>query len=137
MKFDQSFSQIMKDLKFDFTDELGFFFQLIKQERKQHIIELSKEFGIVTPYTSFVAIEERKEVEYEGSFTGSCLIFWIAKIVPEQFVAIVWNILQSSCTPDILHLKYWYMYFCICKYGLWWIYFLKTIYMYDHVYTCN
>lgn len=65
----------MKNLKFDFTDELAFFFQLIKQERKQHIIELSKEFGIVTPYTSFVAIEERKEVEYEGSFTGSWLIF--------------------------------------------------------------
>lgn len=79
MKFDQSFSQIMKDLKFDFTDELGFFFQLIKQERKQHIIELSKEFGIVTPYTSFVAIEERTEVEYKGSFTGSCLIFWNCK----------------------------------------------------------
>lgn len=75
MKFDQSSCQINQDLEFDFTDELGFFFQLIKQERKQHIIELSKEFGIVTPYTSSVAIEERTEVEYKGSFTGSCLIF--------------------------------------------------------------
>lgn len=79
MKFDQSSCQINQDLEFDFTDELGFFFQLIKQERKQHIIELSKEFGIVTPYTSFVAIEERTEVEYKGSFTGSCLIFWNCK----------------------------------------------------------
>ncbi|XP_062605822.1 uncharacterized protein LOC134267631 isoform X2 [Saccostrea cucullata] len=37
--------------------------KMIKQERKQHIIELSKEFGIVTPYTSFIAVEERSEGE--------------------------------------------------------------------------
>lgn len=35
---------------------------MIKQDRKQLIIELSKEFGIVTPYTSYIAIEERTEV---------------------------------------------------------------------------
>ncbi|XP_061196330.1 uncharacterized protein LOC133204592 [Saccostrea echinata] len=37
--------------------------KMIKQERKQDIIELSKEFGIVTPYTSFIAVEERSKGE--------------------------------------------------------------------------
>ncbi|XP_048771319.2 uncharacterized protein LOC125677345 isoform X2 [Ostrea edulis] len=37
--------------------------KMIKQDRKQLIIELSKEFGIVTPYTSYIAIEERTEGE--------------------------------------------------------------------------
>ena len=36
---------------------------MLKSERKQYIIDLSKTHSIVTPYTSFVAIEERKEGE--------------------------------------------------------------------------
>ncbi|XP_060075894.1 uncharacterized protein LOC132555562 [Ylistrum balloti] len=37
--------------------------RVLKQERKNTIIQLSTEFSIVTPYTSFVAIEERNQNE--------------------------------------------------------------------------
>ena len=35
---------------------------MLKTERKQYIIDLSKKFSIVTPYTSFVAVEDRTQV---------------------------------------------------------------------------
>ena len=36
--------------------------QMLKKNRKNYIIELSKEYSIVTQFTSFVAIEKREKV---------------------------------------------------------------------------
>ena len=36
--------------------------QVLKRERKDYIINTSKEYSIVSPFTSFVAIEVREEV---------------------------------------------------------------------------
>uniref|UniRef100_A0A3Q3SUW4 Poly [ADP-ribose] polymerase n=1 Tax=Mastacembelus armatus TaxID=205130 RepID=A0A3Q3SUW4_9TELE len=52
-----------------------------KAELKSFIVELSKEFSILSQFTSFVAIEERvraahedDEDEFEDSFMGNCLL---------------------------------------------------------------
>ena len=37
--------------------------EVLKRAQKRDVINLSKKFSIVTPHTSFVAIEERKEGE--------------------------------------------------------------------------
>ena len=37
---------------------------MAKLSNKGKIIELSKEYSVVTPFTSFVAIEERTKVRY-------------------------------------------------------------------------
>ena len=39
---------------------------VMKRTLKQRVIDLSKTFSIVTPYTSFVAIEERVKVRAHG-----------------------------------------------------------------------
>ena len=39
------------------------FCQIVKHDRKAYIINLSKEYSIVTQFTSFVAIEHRDEVK--------------------------------------------------------------------------
>ena len=36
--------------------------QIVKKERKSYIINISKEYSIVSQFTSFVAIEEREKV---------------------------------------------------------------------------
>ena len=36
--------------------------QIIKRDRKSYIINISKEYSIVSQFTSFVAIEEREKV---------------------------------------------------------------------------
>ena len=53
---------------------------VMKRTLKQRVIDLSKTFSIVTPYTSFVAIEERVEVRvfcgrlwwHDCVFCGMC-----------------------------------------------------------------
>uniref|UniRef100_A0A8B8EL51 Poly [ADP-ribose] polymerase n=1 Tax=Crassostrea virginica TaxID=6565 RepID=A0A8B8EL51_CRAVI len=71
--------------------------KVIKQERKPFIIELSKEFGIVTPYTSFVAIEERKEGEASDGPS-------IKKLVAQESVDILtymgWSNLDNMDEKD-------------------------------------
>ena len=36
--------------------------QIVKRDRKSYIINISKEYSIVSQFTSFVAIEERHKV---------------------------------------------------------------------------
>jgi len=36
--------------------------QIVKRDRKDYIIALSKEFSVVSKFTSFVAIEHREKV---------------------------------------------------------------------------
>ena len=43
---------------------------MLKRERKDFIINTSKEYSIVSPFTSFVAIEVREEVG------GACIEVW-------------------------------------------------------------
>ncbi|KAL1268029.1 hypothetical protein QQF64_033392 [Cirrhinus molitorella] len=54
-----------------------------KAELKSYIIELSKEFSILSQFTSFVAIEEREQNELETGFTD------IPKIISEENVDIL------------------------------------------------
>ncbi|XP_052421813.1 LOW QUALITY PROTEIN: protein mono-ADP-ribosyltransferase PARP4-like [Carassius gibelio] len=54
-----------------------------KAELKSYIIELSKEFSILSHFTSFVAIEERKQNELDIGFTD------IPKIISEEDVDIL------------------------------------------------
>ena len=42
--------------------------EVVKRERKDYIINVSKEYSIVSQFTSFVAIEEREKV---GHFTST------------------------------------------------------------------
>uniref|UniRef100_A0A671RIC6 Poly [ADP-ribose] polymerase n=1 Tax=Sinocyclocheilus anshuiensis TaxID=1608454 RepID=A0A671RIC6_9TELE len=51
-----------------------------KAELKSYIIELSKEFSILSHFTSFVAIEEREQNELDTGFTD------ISKIISEEDV---------------------------------------------------
>lgn len=39
-----------------------YFCQIVKRDRKSYIINISKEYSIVSQFTSFVAIEEREKV---------------------------------------------------------------------------
>ncbi len=41
---------------------LAISFQIVKRDRKSYIINISKEYSIVSQFTSFVAIEEREKV---------------------------------------------------------------------------
>ena len=41
---------------------LSFDKQVLKRDRKSYIINISKEYSIVSQFTSFVAIEEREKV---------------------------------------------------------------------------
>ncbi|KAL3858028.1 hypothetical protein ACJMK2_012644 [Sinanodonta woodiana] len=52
---------VIRDFENGILDGDRILHQMLKLERKQTIIELSKEYSIVTPYTSFVAVEEREE----------------------------------------------------------------------------
>ncbi|KAL1268030.1 hypothetical protein QQF64_033393 [Cirrhinus molitorella] len=54
-----------------------------KAELKSYIIELSKEFSILSQFTSFVAIEEREQNELDTGFTD------IPKIISEEDVDIL------------------------------------------------
>ena len=36
--------------------------QIVKRDRKDYIISLSKEFSVVSKFTSFVAVEHREKV---------------------------------------------------------------------------
>ncbi|XP_073702026.1 protein mono-ADP-ribosyltransferase PARP4-like [Garra rufa] len=54
-----------------------------KAELKSYIIELSKEFSILSQFTSFVAIEEREQNELDTGFTD------IPKIISEENVDIL------------------------------------------------
>ncbi|KAK3587647.1 hypothetical protein CHS0354_032855 [Potamilus streckersoni] len=54
---------VIRDFENGILDADRILHQMLKSERKQTIIELSKEYSIVTPYTSFVAVEEREEGE--------------------------------------------------------------------------
>ncbi|XP_016309739.1 poly [ADP-ribose] polymerase 4-like isoform X4 [Sinocyclocheilus anshuiensis] len=54
-----------------------------KAELKSYIIELSKEFSILSQFTSFVAIEEREQNELDTGFTD------IPKIISEEDVNIL------------------------------------------------
>uniref|UniRef100_A0A8C2CT03 Poly [ADP-ribose] polymerase n=1 Tax=Cyprinus carpio TaxID=7962 RepID=A0A8C2CT03_CYPCA len=54
-----------------------------KAELKTYIIELSKEFSILSQFTSFVAIEEREQNELDSGFTD------IPKIISEEDVDIL------------------------------------------------
>ncbi|XP_059355827.1 protein mono-ADP-ribosyltransferase PARP4-like isoform X2 [Carassius carassius] len=54
-----------------------------KAELKSYIIELSKEFSILSQFTSFVAIEERQQNELDTGFTD------IPKIISEEDVDIL------------------------------------------------
>uniref|UniRef100_A0A8C1B915 Poly [ADP-ribose] polymerase n=1 Tax=Cyprinus carpio carpio TaxID=630221 RepID=A0A8C1B915_CYPCA len=54
-----------------------------KAEMKSYIIELSKEFSILSQFTSFVAIEEREQNELDTGFTD------IPKIISEEDVDIL------------------------------------------------
>ncbi|XP_060575380.1 protein mono-ADP-ribosyltransferase PARP4-like, partial [Ruditapes philippinarum] len=58
--------------------------QVIKNERKQYIIDLSKKHSIVTPYTSFVAIEDRHQDEHDVSIIPS-----IADLIEKETVDIL------------------------------------------------
>ena len=44
--------------------------QIVKRDRKSYIINISKEYSIVSQFTSFVAIEEREKVgrDYTSMF---------------------------------------------------------------------
>ncbi|XP_046700923.1 protein mono-ADP-ribosyltransferase PARP4 isoform X2 [Silurus meridionalis] len=54
-----------------------------KAELKSYIIELSKEFSILSQFTSFVAIEERDEEQPDSGFTD------ITKIIAEEDVDVL------------------------------------------------
>jgi len=43
--------------------------QIVKRDRKSYIINISKEYSIVSQFTSFVAIEEREKVCAESIST--------------------------------------------------------------------
>ena len=43
--------------------------QIVKRDRKSYIINISKEYSIVSQFTSFVAIEEREKVCIESIST--------------------------------------------------------------------
>ncbi|RXN35111.1 poly [ADP-ribose] polymerase 4 isoform X1 [Labeo rohita] len=70
-----------------------------KAELKSYIIELSKEFSILSQFTSFVAIEEREQNEHDSGFTD------IPKIISEEDVDIlpyiVWTE-EKLMTADII-----------------------------------
>lgn len=38
------------------------YLQVVRMDEKQNIIELSKEYSIVTQFTSFIAVEKRDKV---------------------------------------------------------------------------
>ena len=40
-------------------------YQIIKRDRKSYIINISKEYSIVSQFTSFVAIEKREKASNE------------------------------------------------------------------------
>ena len=40
--------------------------QIVKRDRKDYIISLSKEFSVVSKFTSFVAVEHREKVLFPG-----------------------------------------------------------------------
>ncbi|XP_062257934.1 protein mono-ADP-ribosyltransferase PARP4 isoform X2 [Platichthys flesus] len=69
-----------------------------KAELKSFIVELSKEFSILSQFTSFVAIEERDPAKLEEGFTD------IPKLIAEEDVDflpyITWNIPQDSEDDD-------------------------------------
>lgn len=44
--------------------------QIVKRDRKDYIISLSKEFSVVSKFTSFVAIEHREKVIFQTIFVN-------------------------------------------------------------------
>ena len=46
--------------------------QIIKRDRKSYIINISKEYSIVSQFTSFVAIEKREKVSNDGGMPDLC-----------------------------------------------------------------
>ena len=46
--------------------------QIIKRDRKSYIINISKEYSIVSQFTSFVAIEKREKVSSDGGAPDLC-----------------------------------------------------------------
>ncbi|XP_043104064.1 protein mono-ADP-ribosyltransferase PARP4-like isoform X2 [Puntigrus tetrazona] len=68
-----------------------------KAELKSYIIELSKEFSILSQFTSFVAIEEREQNELDTGFTD------IPKIISEEEVDILPYIGWTEEKLDALH----------------------------------
>ena len=47
------------------------FFKVVKRDRKDYIISLSKEYSLVTKFTSFVAVEHREKVKQPIVFSES------------------------------------------------------------------
>ena len=56
--------------------------QIVKRDRKDYIISLSKEFSVVSKFTSFVAVEHREKVIFSS---------WLLIIREEQLI------IASSC----------------------------------------
>ena len=54
--------------------------QIVKRDRKSYIINISKEYSIVSQFTSFVAIEEREKVRSEDPVPNPS-----ASVVPPPF----------------------------------------------------
>ncbi|KAM9804501.1 protein mono-ADP-ribosyltransferase PARP4 [Neosynchiropus ocellatus] len=69
-----------EDGSLDFSEPIG---ESNKSELKSHIIELSKEFSILSQFTSFVAIEERDTDESEKGYTD------VAKLLATEDVDIL------------------------------------------------
>ena len=64
--------------------------EVLKRERKSDVINLSKKFSIVTPYTSFVAIEER--VQGEDALEGPSIEELVAKESIDKLPYVGWEV---------------------------------------------
>lgn len=59
----------------------------MKRDRKSFIINISKEYSIVSQFTSFVAIEEREKVIGQLNFTEIAGLLDLKEPIPFHFLA--------------------------------------------------
>lgn len=78
------------------------FVQILKRDRKSYIINISKDYSIVSQFTSFVAIEEREKDEKFDSSHGPSIMQLVEKEGVDKLSYMGWTIDQGR-DPEKVH----------------------------------
>jgi poly [ADP-ribose] polymerase len=70
--------------------------EIVKKERKSFIINISKDYSIVSQFTSFVAIEEREKDEVFDQRNGPAISDLVAKETVDKLAYMGWDLDESA-----------------------------------------